>query len=163
MSDLGLVWIDGASELLVDNFDLLPENGLRTAVIISLFSDARAALDDVLPSLGESRRGWWGDQFGLVEGDRTGSKLWLLIREKRTAQTLERAKRYAEESLAWMLQDSVASAVAVATSFAEVGQLTSSASTPNQYALVLAIDITRPDGTRESYRFATHWEAERLR
>lgn len=84
---------------------------LPRAVIISLFTWGRARPDDDLP--GAERMGWWGDSYALVEGDRIGSRLWLLARAKITAQTPAVAKRYAEEALAWLVTDGVASVVNV--------------------------------------------------
>lgn len=76
--------------------DLVAENTLRTAVILSLFLDRRADDDDVLPNGSNDRRGWWADTVapmteygiggGLASGDRIGSRLWLLSREKQLAR-----------------------------------------------------------------------------
>lgn len=80
--------------------DLVAENTLRTAVILSLFLDRRADDDDVLPNGSNDRRGWWADTVapmteygiggGLASGDRIGSRLWLLSREKQLAGVLDR-------------------------------------------------------------------------
>ena len=51
---------------------------LVRAVIISLFTWRRARPDDDLP--GDLRMGWWGDTYAGTEGDRFGSRLWLLSR-----------------------------------------------------------------------------------
>ncbi|XZG71734.1 phage GP46 family protein [Chitinibacteraceae bacterium HSL-7] len=85
---------------------------LQRAVLISLFTWRRAQPGDV--SAGESQQGWWGDRFARVAGDRIGSRLWLLQREKITMQTLLRAKEYAREALAWLVEDSLAERVDVA-------------------------------------------------
>ncbi|MEG2173151.1 MAG: phage GP46 family protein, partial [Desulfovibrionaceae bacterium] len=37
------------------------DDGLTRAVVISLFSDARALTDDILPDGSVSRRGFWAD------------------------------------------------------------------------------------------------------
>lgn len=44
----------------------------------------------------------------------TGSRLWLLSREKITAETLQKCKDYAEQALAWLVKESVAEKVEVA-------------------------------------------------
>lgn len=70
--------------------DLQGDDGLMTAVIISLFTDARAHDDDPLPDervgVSSDRRGWWGDCLPDAQGEQTlesiGSRLWLLWREK---------------------------------------------------------------------------------
>jgi len=87
------------------------EDGLGTSVLISLFTDRRADADDGLAPA--DRRGWVGDALSDVEGDRIGSRLWLLKREKETEDTRQRAEEYAVEALAWMIDDDLVSAVEV--------------------------------------------------
>lgn len=88
-----------------------PAEALIRAVIVSLFTWRRANADDPLP--GADRFGWWGDNFAAVANDRIGSRLWLLAREKLTTQTVERAREYTEEALAWLIEDGVATRVDV--------------------------------------------------
>lgn len=81
--DIKLSWAGWGADCSLHAADLLPENELETAVILSLLCDARARDDDTLPDKGKDRRGWWADSVALeVDGDRTGSRLWLLSREK---------------------------------------------------------------------------------
>ena len=63
MTDLALHFAPGAwsADLSILGGDLATDDGLRTAVIISLFTDARARADDPLPEADADRRGWWGD------------------------------------------------------------------------------------------------------
>lgn len=101
-----------------DRRDLQGDDGLYTAVIISLFTDARAHDDDPLPdeSVGvkSDRRGWWGDCILPEEmRDPMGSRLWLLWREKEQAVVVERARQYAREALDWLLRDGHVSALEV--------------------------------------------------
>jgi phage gp46-like protein len=84
---------------------------LRRAVTISLFSWRRAGPDDVVDD--SKRQGWWGDCLPSVAGDQLGSRLWLLARRTLVAQTLLDAQAYAEEALAWLLDDGVVTAVSV--------------------------------------------------
>jgi len=97
--------------------DVESETGFVSAVIISLFTDRRAKIDDELPDPNnKDRRGWWGDLASPdVEGDQIGSKLWLLERSKTTPDVLYKAKKYAEECLQWMIEDGHASKVEVET------------------------------------------------
>jgi len=93
------------------------EDTLSTAVIISLFTDRRAGRDDVLPLNQTNRRGWVGDEF-MGDGfdtrtDAWGSMLWLCYVTKLTADVLERARFAAQEALAWMVRDGIASRVDV--------------------------------------------------
>lgn len=86
------------------------DDPLVRAVIISLFTWRRAAPDDVTDG---GRMGWWGDTTSEVTGDRIGSRLWLLAREKVLPATLNRAREYAREALAWLIEDGLASRVEV--------------------------------------------------
>lgn len=143
MTDLRLIWdvASGAADLTVAGADLDSDDGLGTAVIISLFTDRRVA-DDELPA-GESwRRGYWGDSLNDEPGDETGSKLWLLGRAKQTPAVLVRAEEYAQEALAWLVDDGIARAVAVVAAWIARGVL----------SLCVTIDM-REGGTRE-FQFA---------
>lgn len=84
---------------------------LVRAVVISLFTWRRANADDDLPS--GTRQGWWGDTYPGVSNDRIGSRLWLLTRSKLLPETVRKAREYAEEALAWLVQDGVAARVDV--------------------------------------------------
>lgn len=97
------------------------DEGLGTAAFISLFSDARASADDGLPPA--ERRGWVGDALAEVEGDRMGSRLWLLKREKQTEETRVRAEEYAQEALAWMVEDGLLSSIEVEAAWVAAGLL----------------------------------------
>lgn len=103
---------------------------LASAVVTSLFTDRRAEPDDVLPTESglvrtplpghAARRGWWGDSEGQFDGadrGRIGSRLWLLGREKRRPDVLRRARLYAEEALAWLIDDGIAEAVEATAEF----------------------------------------------
>ena len=80
MTDIALHWNDDvyAGDIAVFGADLELDEGLRSAILLSLFSDARAQPGDVAED--EDPRGYWGD--ALTEGDRFGSRLWLLERSK---------------------------------------------------------------------------------
>lgn len=138
-----------AGDLALEGGDLATDPTLETAVIVSLFSDRRAAQTDELPSGCTWRRGWWGSQLPEMGGDERqwGSHLWLLSREKQTEETRRRAEQYAREALAWMIEDNVASAVGVRAEWTGMGRL------------ALRVDIHRPDGVSETYSWATIWQA----
>ena len=87
------------------------EDLLRRAVTISLFTWRRAGADDAVDD--SDRRGWWGDCAPSVGADQIGSRLWLLARRTLVAQTLQDAQAYAEEALAWLLDDGIVTAVGV--------------------------------------------------
>lgn len=92
------------------------QDNLISAVIISLFTDARAN-DEEFKEVKDwelSKRGYWADQ---LDGVKTGSKLWLLKRAPRDQDTLERAKSYTKEALSWLLEDGLAESLEVEASY----------------------------------------------
>jgi len=112
MADLRLKWDNtkGRADLV-----LLPDGtldtslDLETMVIVSLFTDRLADPADRLPAGSSDRRGWWGDSYASPSGELIGSRLWLLTTA--TDQTPLIAKSYILESLAWLIEDGIASAV----------------------------------------------------
>lgn len=152
MTDLALTWSaeDLAADLSIEANDLAADDGLETAVLMSLFLDREAAAGDVLPEGETDRRGWWGDAFPTVEGDKIGSRLWLLARSKATPDVLSRAEEYAREALAWLVEDRVAAKVEVATEFL-----------PGGSGLGIAVEVYRPDkNDPASFRFGRTWAAQ---
>jgi phage gp46-like protein len=87
------------------------ETLLRRAVTISLFSWRRAGVDD--PVDDQNRQGWWGDSVPSIAGDKIGSRLWLLQRRTLVPDTFRDAKDYADEALAWLVDDQIVTAVTV--------------------------------------------------
>ena len=86
-------------------------DSLSSAVVISLFTWQRASQSDEVDN--DQRMGWWGDTFAENKGDKIGSKLWLLLRQKVTDETLNRAQEYAYESLKWLIDDGICSDITV--------------------------------------------------
>lgn len=148
MSDIRTFWQDGAGHWQVSGPGLAEDDGLSTAICISLFTDRRADPDDVLPDNSDDRRGWWGDAFPDVAGDLIGSRLWLLSREKQLQEALDRAREYAEEALAWMVEDGVADQVIVTAEKAREGMIG------------LTVQVYRPTGTPARYRYEHFWKGE---
>jgi phage gp46-like protein len=136
MTDIALIPVQGdfSADLAVLGGDLQSDQGMNTAIIISLFSDARAGDDDALPQENADRRGWWADAYSPIPGDVTGSKLWLLYRAKQTADVLVSARQYALDALGWMLTDGVAASVDVVATF------------PQRGWLALGVTVQRPSG-----------------
>jgi phage gp46-like protein len=120
---------------------------LVRAVIISLFTWRRANPDDDLPGQGTqmSKQGWWGDSFPPVPNDRIGSRLWLLSRSKMLPETVARAKEYAEEALAWLIEDGVASRIEVVAERQGLG------------TLALGCRIYKTGGAPIDVRFTDAW------
>lgn len=147
MGDIRTAFRDFSGDWQLLSPGLAEDDGLETAVIISLFTDRRAEADDVLPG-GDDRRGWWGDALAEVEGDRIGSRLWLLSREKQLPQVVARAREYALEALQWLIEDGVASAVDV------------SAEIVRQGVLGLSVEIRRAGKPPVRYRFEQFWKGK---
>lgn len=152
--DLELVWLSATGDMdlsLADvdadvDADLAVDRGLKTAVELSLFTDRRAEDDDKPPSGDDrDRRGWWGDQFAAVAGDRLGSRMWLLDRAKRTNETVLSAKGYAAEALAWMLEDKVVEGIDITVETTAT-------------ALLIAVGLQRPHRDPVTFRFSRPWD-----
>lgn len=86
-------------------------DSLSRAVIISLFTWKRASQSDEVDN--DQRMGWWGDTFAENKGDKIGSKLWLLLRQKVTDETINRAQEYAYDALKWLIDDGICSDITV--------------------------------------------------
>lgn len=147
MMEAAIIWRDlSGGDIALSGFDLLPENSLRTAVIISLFTDRRAGKSDVLPGGPTDKRGWWGDLIADVPQDRIGSYLWLLSREKQTSETAERARGYALEALGWLTEDGVATRIEAFAEWVSAG------------VLGLELVLHKPAGDPIKFRFNGYWE-----
>lgn len=149
MGDIALIWSEqNAGDILTAGFDLQTDDGLETAVIMSLFTDRRVSTDEELPAGEPSRRGWWGDVAPEVPGDIIGSRLWLLNREKSLATVVVRANEYAREALQWLIDDKVASRVDVlaeSTRFQEMD---------------IQVTVYRPNGDSAQFRYNYAWQAQ---
>lgn len=133
------------ADAVLEDGDLGVEVGLVTAILLSLFTDARAT-DEELSQFGEEEdpRGWCLDFLSQFAGDVSGSKLWLLLREKQTPETLARAKSFAQDALAWLIEDGIADAVNVTAIY------------PRRGLLGIVVEVVRAlSGSR---RFAFVWE-----
>jgi len=86
---------------------------LASAVYISLFTD-RKAPEGWRPEVVD-RRGWWGDGVAPAgeEAYELGSHLWLLRNEVATEEIAIAARHYAQEALAWLVDERVAASVTV--------------------------------------------------
>ncbi len=117
---------------LVADFDL------QTATLISLFSDAQAGPDDVIPDGSGDPRGWWAGPIG--------SKWWLRERSKALPTLPALIKNDAEQALQWMIDDGVVASVEVRAEY--------------QDAKTIAAQVTlrRQNGTGIALRFARVWE-----
>lgn len=148
MTDLATIFIDmnNRADLALDAYELATDDGLDTAVLLSLFTDARARDDDVLPPGQTDRRGWWGDDYSEAV-DNFGSRLWLLQAAKQLQASLNQAREYAEEALAWLVDDGIAAKVEVETWIVR------------DEVMGMRVRIHRPDGTTSARRYDILWSA----
>lgn len=144
--DLFLKYNGEKIDIEIANNDIKTDDGLVTSVLISLFTDQQCE-EEELPPGETSRRGWWGDMFPEIKGDKIGSKLWLLKREKQTDSTLKRAREYSEEALKWLIDLNIAQSVTVETSWISSG--------------FLGIKVSIQQGQNAlTFSFKLNWKAE---
>lgn len=111
--------VDGVDVLTVSHC-LALESGLHTAVIHSLFTDARAGRDDALPYGSTDQGGWVGESFVPNNGQQHGaygSRLWLNYYVVSQNEKLEAQRFAAQESLAWLIDTAVVDSIDVKASF----------------------------------------------
>lgn len=131
-------------------FDMALANGqyqntdpLYTSVMISLFTDARLTQEEA-DTYGMGRGGWWGDGYSPVAETPIGSKLRLLLKMKQTQQTLEQAKRWAEDALRWLVVEGVVASISVEPSY------------PDRGFIALAVTGQKPSG--QGFRYEVIWD-----
>lgn len=150
MSDYGLfLGDDGLIDMAFTTGDVAKDDTLQTAILISLFTDARATPELIDPLDQDSDlRGFWGD---TTSSDSTGSLLWTMKREKQLVSVLAKARQYVVSALQWMIEDKVAERVEVETSY------------PQRGWMLIVVQIYRP-GSRSpvSYRFNYQWQSQIL-
>lgn len=150
MSDIALLFdpIDGP-DIAIDGAGIQLDEGMHTAILISLLTDARAPDAAELPHEDADRRGWWGNDFPRevdAQGSELGSLLWLLEREIITPERIARARDAAYAALRWIVADQIASAIRIDV---EVQQ---------RKRIALSVHLDRPTGpARQRYDFL--WEA----
>ena len=139
-TDISTVWGVTRGDWAVSGPQLKAGDDIKTAVLISLFSDRQAGPDDVPPDGTGDPRGWWADGDVLI-----GSRLWMLERAKHTTDTLATARSYITEALQWLIDDGVVVAFDIAVEWTK--------------ASTLGAQITahKPDGTTQAMQFAWAW------
>ncbi|MFW5388004.1 MULTISPECIES: phage GP46 family protein [unclassified Yersinia (in: enterobacteria)] len=142
-TDIKTVWDVDASlgDWQTGRGGVLDGDDLHTAILLSLFTDRLARIDDAID--GDDRRGWWGDSGALSA---IGSRLWLLRREKLTTQVAIKAEDYAAEALAWLTEDRVVAAINTRAQIIY----------PNTLLLIIAYQ--RPGKAQSSVKFSWVWE-----
>lgn len=136
---------EGIFDFVIDTSarDLTVQNGLEAAFVVSLFSDRRAASDEVADPL--KRRGWIGNLVSEVAGDNHGSGLWLYEQSRLTGETVAGIKSEAIQSLEWMIDEGLIGSVDATT-----------LSDPRKRQIILLIPVTEPSGETmtRAYRLA---------
>lgn len=137
------------TDIKVGDRDLFRDPGLETAVLVSLFTNRRAEIEDVLPDNSDDKYGFWGDVLEPNEGDSIGSKLWLIGRHKMVDEVLPMVEEAIKEALKWMIDDGVASSVkAVASRY-------------DMTTVYFEIEIIRPEtGESVYYKYYYNWNAQ---
>ena len=113
MSGLLLRWIPERShcDLIVTAGALDLSHELETMVNICLWTDRRADPSDRLPSGDDDPRGWWGDLYSPVRGDRIGSRLWLRVPGRAFAGIERTVRLDIIEALQPLIEDKIVSRV----------------------------------------------------
>ena len=136
------------ADLKIENGQLVSDNGLETAVLISLFTDQYIPRED-LPAETEDPRGWWGDAL-LQEGDRIGSKLWIVLdRGKINTASKNLIKDFTETALQWLIDDGIAQSVEVRTLLVQ------------NERIEIYVSITKPNGQNVPFQFL--WDGQALK
>jgi len=150
LGDIALTWdnAQGNADLSLIDGDIATDRGLETAMLLSLLLDRRADVDDQPPSGDPAdKRGWWADEFLPVEGDKIGSRMWLLDRAVISRETAQLAEFYARECWQWLLDDKVIAALDVTIV------------TAGERMDIVAV-VTRPSGDRTQFKFQNVWDAQ---
>lgn len=137
----------GKADARMGDRDIIQDQGLETAVLLSIGSDRRAGDDDIIPDGTENKRGWWGDILNK-DGDIIGSRRWLLYRSKLTNENIIRLQEYDLEALKWLIDDGVASEVDITITRVVLN------------AIEEDIKITRPKGDPVTFKYFFNWEAQ---
>jgi len=126
-----------------DETDIKVDDGLEAAIVTSLFSDRRAAPDEVTNPM--RRRGWIGNLVAEVPGDNFGSGLWLYEQARLHGPVIAGVRTEAEQALDWMVGQGIVTSVDARV-----------VADPESRRLFLAIDLTQTSGdeTSRAYRLA---------
>lgn len=140
--------LEASGAFQVINNDLERDDGLETSVLISLFTDRRAELEDVLPDNTDDRRGWWPD----TQLNKIGSKLWLLNRSSLTPDVPARLEQYIKEALEHLVTEGVAKRIDVTVTREAMNEL------------AMEIHIIKPTEKKgELFKYFFNWENQLLR
>lgn len=129
------------ADIKKENGDFVRENGLETAVLLSLKLNAR-----VDEKKSYKNNGFWAES---LIGYNIGSKLWLLNRNKITKDTLRLYEQYSKEALKWMIDEGISEKI-------EVAALKSK----RYNGINVYIAIYRPTGEIEKFKYIEKWSSQ---
>lgn len=97
---------NGIFDIVIENGDFANEDGLDSNIWVSLFTDARADVSQVL--VPENRRGWMGNLVSEIPERQLGGLLWLAEQRRLNQDTLNENIDHVRKSLEWMIIDGIA-------------------------------------------------------
>ena len=146
MGDIAISWIGfDHGDWSVSDGGITTGDDLASAIYVSLFTDALASSDFTPTDGTQDRRGWWGDSYADPDDGHIGSDLWQLERSKKTASLLPRAQDMCNAALEWLVRDGIAASVSTVATW------------QNGKRLALAVTVTKPDATRQTFNYAWAW------
>lgn len=133
-------------DIYVSEAGFLSDEGLQTAVTISLFTDRRLPDGTPHPDGMSDMRGYWGD-VGESDGYQWGSLLWTLYRQVITNSVITSCREFCEQALQWMVDDGIAQSVTV------------TAERAGTYQINIGVTIVKRD-TLETLRYSYVWDGQ---
>lgn len=142
-------------KLETQSYKVVRDPGFETAVTISLFTEARANVEDVLPSSDTTLRGWWGDELLDVP---IGSRRWLLERTKINGNNLKLLEQYEREALEWMVQDGIVDRIEIVAT----RDLTDPTGQPrpNKNRVKITGKVVKVDNSNVFFEYFLNWKAQ---
>ena len=125
-----------------DAGDISTAQDLDTAILMSIFEEARATSTEIQESY--LRRGWIGNE--TTQGFEQGSKAWQFEQERVTGSNLAELGAIIRNSLQWLIDDNIAVSVFVRQPYLRLGKV------------IVDIDLWR-DGSEVDRRYFELWNA----
>lgn len=104
---------DGVFDLVEENGDIASVDGLETAIITSIFTDARTNSGEVPEAY--RRRGFSGNLLRIDDDYELGGELWTLDQARLNQIALNQAQDRVYKCLFWMITKGVAENIEVNT------------------------------------------------
>jgi phage gp46-like protein len=131
----------GYFDLVLDaSGQLAMDDGLESAIILALYTNARNPDDRTRDRMGAMAQGYWGNALS-PEVPEMGSLFYSFAREPRTEATRERYRREAEQRLSVLVDDGVAQSITVEAEFWQ------------EEGIALKIRTVGPTGDARQYDF----------